>query len=163
MRILFFYEDFILESEKLPDQIKDNLEKGQIIDKEWNKNKLLELMNDCINFELNTEEIKEMNTKMERNFLIEFKLEFAPEKEKINELLVNIRMFGEIYKKELNKIDESVLAILYAENEIKPIIRKDVEPPLKQENTEDILEAISDLFSDSEEISINSNYNSIIH
>ena len=156
----FFKEDFIIESEKLPEQIKANLEKGKLIDKEWNKNTLLELMNDFINFENNTEEIKKMNIKMEKNYLIEFKLEFAPENEKINEFLEKIRMFGEIYKKQLNKFDESVIAILYANEKIEPIIRKDVEPPLKQENTEDILEAISDLFSDSEETSMNSIYNS---
>lgn len=156
----FFKEDFIIESEYFPEQIKENLEKGRFIDKEWNKNTLVELMNDCINFEKNTEKIKEMNSKMEKNYLIEYKLEFTPENNKINEFLEKIRMFGEIYKKELNKFDESVIEILYPKEKIKPIIKEEVEQPLKQENMEDIFEAISDLFSDSEETPMNSINNS---
>ena len=156
----FFKEDFIIESEYFPEQIKENLEKGRFIDKEWNKNTLVDLMNDCINFEKNTEKIKEMNSKMEKNYLIEYKLEFTPENNKINEFLEKIRMFGEIYKKELNKFDESVIEILYPKEKIKPIIKEEVEQPLKQENMEDIFEAISDLFSDSEETPMNSINNS---
>lgn len=156
----FFKEDFIIESEYFPEQIKENLEKGRFIDKEWNKNTLVELMNDCINFEKNTEKIKEMNSKMEKNYLIEYKLELTPENNKINEFLEKIRMFGEIYKKELNKFDESVIEILYPKEKIKPIIKEEVEQPLKQENMEDIFEAISDLFSDSEETPMNSINNS---
>ena len=51
----FFSEEIIKESEKFPNKIKISLEKGKLIDKEWdeNNNKLNSLLNDCINVENN--------------------------------------------------------------------------------------------------------------
>ena len=47
--ISYFKEDLINKSEKLPNKIKKSIEKGKIIDKEWNENNLSLLINDCIN------------------------------------------------------------------------------------------------------------------
>ena len=73
--LLFSFGYFSLEMKakiKITDfEFSKYLEKGKLIDKEWNKNTLLELMNDFINFENNTEEIKKMNIKMEKNYLYE--------------------------------------------------------------------------------------------
>ena len=54
---LFFKEDLIKESNKLPNKIKLSLEKGKNLNNDWNNgNKLNLLINDCINIEkiLNT-------------------------------------------------------------------------------------------------------------
>ena len=50
---LYFKEDIIKESIKLPKQIKESIQRGNIIDSEWNENKseLNILLNDCINIE----------------------------------------------------------------------------------------------------------------
>ena len=52
---LFFKQDFIKESEKLPIKIKDALEKGKIINTRQkennNKNNLCSFINGCINIE----------------------------------------------------------------------------------------------------------------
>jgi len=49
---LFVDEKLIKESEKYPNKIKLSLEKGKIIDDEWeNDNKLSSIINDCINIE----------------------------------------------------------------------------------------------------------------
>ena len=39
----YFKEDLIKESEKLPNKIKKSIEKGKIIEKEWNDNNLSSL------------------------------------------------------------------------------------------------------------------------
>ena len=49
---IFVNEDIIKESEKLPNKIKLSLEKGKLIDNEWNdNNKLSSIINNCINIE----------------------------------------------------------------------------------------------------------------
>ena len=54
---IFFKEDLINEGEKLPNKIKKSLEKGKIIDNQWNEEKLNSLINDCLNIENNIKEI----------------------------------------------------------------------------------------------------------
>ena len=50
---LYFKEDIIKESEKLPNKIKKSLEKGKIIEKEWNNEiKINSTINDCILIEI---------------------------------------------------------------------------------------------------------------
>ena len=44
----FFSEDIIKKGEKLPKQIKLSLEKGKLIDKEWDNINLYSYINDCI-------------------------------------------------------------------------------------------------------------------
>ena len=53
---IYFKEDIIKKSEKLPNKIKKSIEKGKIINKEWNENNLSSLINDCINIENNINE-----------------------------------------------------------------------------------------------------------
>jgi len=48
---LFGDENIIKEGEKLPEKIKKSLEKGKILGNEWNDNKLISIINDCINIE----------------------------------------------------------------------------------------------------------------
>ena len=64
---LYFNEDILKETEKLPNKIKISLEKGKIIDKEWdNNNKLNSLINDCINIENDIKTINIINEKIKK-------------------------------------------------------------------------------------------------
>jgi hypothetical protein len=61
-------EDILRENEKLPNKIKISLEKGKLIDKEWdtNNNKLNSLVNDCIIIENNIKNINNINDKIKK-------------------------------------------------------------------------------------------------
>ena len=48
---IYIKEDIIRESEKLPNKIKISLEKGKLIDKEWNDNILNSSITGCIEIE----------------------------------------------------------------------------------------------------------------
>ena len=66
---IYFKEELIKESEKLPNKIKKSIEKGKIIDKEWNENNLSSLINDCINIENNIKEINTINNNIKKSNL----------------------------------------------------------------------------------------------
>ena len=57
----YFNEDIIKKGEILPKQIKLSLEKGKLIDKEWDINNLYSYINDCINIENNINDINIIN------------------------------------------------------------------------------------------------------
>jgi hypothetical protein len=63
---IYFNEELIKESEKLPDKVKDSLEKGRIIQKEWNEDKLISLINDCINIEKSIIDINIINENIQK-------------------------------------------------------------------------------------------------
>ena len=69
---LFFKEELIKTSEKLPQKIKIFSEKGKSLNKFWNEyNKLSSLINDCIILEKNIEQIKEKQILIRNlNFLL---------------------------------------------------------------------------------------------
>ena len=83
-------------SEKLSNKIKLSLEKGKLIDKEWNDdNKLNSLINDCINIENNLNEINIINENIKNyksNKNIDIKIHI--EENKINKVLEAIKSFG---------------------------------------------------------------------
>ena len=66
---IFFKEELIKEREKLPNKIKNSLEKGKIIEKKWNEsdNNLSSLINDCINIENNIKEINLINDNIKKS------------------------------------------------------------------------------------------------
>ena len=94
---IYFNEEILKESEKLPSRINKSLEKGKLIDKEWNNdNKLIEIINSCISIEKN---IKDINSIYEnvRNLSNsnEFKIYFIPDDEnEIIKFLNKIKYFG---------------------------------------------------------------------
>ena len=63
---LYCNEEIIKESDKLPNKIKISLEKGRIIDKEWNDNNLTSLINDCNNIENDTKDINIINDNIKK-------------------------------------------------------------------------------------------------
>ena len=94
---LYFKEEIIHHCENLPSKIKKSQEKGKLIEKEWNNNKLSELLNDCINIENTIEQIKEMNESIEKFNSNKIKINFLPEKEnELNEFLEKIKIFGKL-------------------------------------------------------------------
>jgi len=82
--------------EKLSNKIKISLEKGKLIDKEWNDdNKLNSYINDCINIENNLKEINNINESIKKyksNKNIEIKIHI--EENKINRILETIARLG---------------------------------------------------------------------
>ena len=111
---LYFNEKIIKEGEKLPNKIKLSLEKGKIIEKEYNefnKNNLILLMNNCINVENNIKSINIIQENTEKfNNLNNYDINFSPEEEGINNLLNTIKNFGNIYNKKLfSLINDSII------------------------------------------------------
>ncbi len=85
------------ESEKLPNKIKIFLNKGKVLDKEYNENNLVLLINDCINIEQNFNDINNIKSKIkESKDLMDLKIKFYPEEEEINSFLENLKKFGKI-------------------------------------------------------------------
>ena len=99
----FFKEDIIKNGEKLPNQIKTNIEKGTKLIREWDDdiNKLNNRINDCINIENNIKNIVEINESIEKCKTEKVNVHFYPEKEEqITEFLEKIKKFGEFINEE---------------------------------------------------------------
>ena len=93
---LFFKEELIKETEKLPKKIKISLEKGNINENDWkDKNKLIFFINDCINIENNIKEINLLNETIKTcHSKANLKIKFNPEENEIGEFLKTIENFG---------------------------------------------------------------------
>ena len=61
----YFNKNIIKQDEKLPNKIKKFLEKGKVINNNWNENNLAQKINDCINIEDNIKIIKLTKEKMD--------------------------------------------------------------------------------------------------
>jgi len=96
---LFLTEKIINQSEKLPDKIKKSLEKGRLIENEWNNsNKLNYKIQNCLDIENNMKNINEINKKIENCNSSKIKIKFIPDNEdELNEFLKTIKIFGKIY------------------------------------------------------------------
>ena len=96
---LYFKEDIIKKGEKLPNQIKIYLDKGKILDKDWDddENKLINKINDCLNIENNIQNIVDINNNIKKCNSDEIKIDFSPEDDNIDELEKNIKKFGYIH------------------------------------------------------------------
>ena len=93
----FIKDDIIKEGEKLPKIIKILLDKGKMIDKEWNDDNINSLIYDCINIENNIQEITKINNLINKyNSNKEIKIDFKLEEDKINNILNIVKLLGEI-------------------------------------------------------------------
>ena len=99
---MYIKEDIIKDYDKLPNKVKISLEKGKKIEKEeWNdNNKLIFLINDCINIENNIKDINLVNENIKK---LEFKKKFneqlifyPEEKSEIKEFINKLKTFGNI-------------------------------------------------------------------
>ena len=98
---IYCNEEIIKEYEKLPNKTKIYIEKGKKIEKEWDKNKLNSLINDCINIEKNIDEINKIKEKIKKcNSNKNIKIKFNQNKDEINKFIENIKIFGKIINKE---------------------------------------------------------------
>ena len=94
----FMNEDLINKGEKLPKKIKLSLEKGKLINKEWDNNNLNSYINDCINIENNIEIINEINESINKSKNNEkLRIKFEPKEESLNYFLDTINNLGNIY------------------------------------------------------------------
>ena len=101
---VFLKEDIIKESEKIPNKIKNSLDKSKKMDNNWDDNKLNEFIYECINIENNINEINKINDEIKKCKLnSDLEIVFEPEEDnKINNLLDNIKSFGNILKKSMD-------------------------------------------------------------
>ena len=94
----FMNEDIINKGEKLPKKIKLSLEKGKLINKEWDNNNLNSYINDCINIENNIKIINEINESINKSKNNEkLRIKFEPNEESLNYFLDTINNLGNIY------------------------------------------------------------------
>jgi len=82
---LFFKEGLIKDSEKLPNKIKMLLKKGNIMEDDWkDKDKIIFLINDCINIENNINDINKINEIIKNcNSKADLNISFNPEDNEI--------------------------------------------------------------------------------
>ena len=100
----YFKEDLIKTGEKIPNQIIYLMEKGKLLNNEWNdNNKLIETINNCIIIENNIKRIIEINENIKKCNSKKLIIKFIPENEEAIELLENIQNFGEIFNEENNE------------------------------------------------------------
>ena len=107
---LYFKEELIKESEKLPNKIKIFLEKGKTINTDWNnENKLIELINDCINIENSIQNInminKNLNESISKNNIFNF---YPEEKDSIIGFLRTIIKLFQMIDYKTKKEDEEL-------------------------------------------------------
>ena len=103
---LFIKEDIVKYNEKLTSKIQTSLMKGKIKDDDWkDNNKLIILINDCIEIENNTKEINSIYSIIKKAKLIDFKYNFIPEEKGLNDFLEKIKSFGTIQNEGENNIN----------------------------------------------------------
>ena len=110
---IYINEDVIKKSEKLPDKIKISLEKGKLIEKEWNNKELNLIINDCINIEKNIEDINIINKNIKKlNSKNNINIKISLEEKEINDFLQEIKSFGKIlnndFKYKFNKCPNNI-------------------------------------------------------
>ena len=96
---IFFKEEFIKESEKLPKLVKASLEKGKIQENDWNdKIKLNKCIYDCISIEKTIKNINDIYDKIKGfNSQKNLEFEFKPKSDEIEKgILKDIKHFGDI-------------------------------------------------------------------
>ena len=91
---------------KKRNKIKESIEKGKKIDKEWNENNLSSLINDCINIENNIKEIYIINDNIKKCDLNkDIKIVFNFKEEQVGTMVDSIKNFGNIITEDNYKIE----------------------------------------------------------
>ena len=119
---VYFNDDIIKISEKLPNKIKNSIEKGKLLSKEWdNDNNLISIINNSIEIENNIEEINKINNQMQKyNDSKSLKIEIDVDKEE-NQIIESIKTFGKVYLSGIVFSDSLIINgnDIYIENIIK--------------------------------------------
>ena len=94
---LFFNEQTLKEYSKLPNKINASLEEGKKIEKNWEDNKIISIINDCINIENSINDINIINEKIKKCKIDnDIKYNFSPEEENINIYIETIKNIGRL-------------------------------------------------------------------
>ena len=120
---IYFSEKIMKDCEKLPNEIKISLEKGKILEKEYDEyeknNKLNLLINDCINVEKNIKNINIIEEKNKKFNLNNYNIDFNIKEDENKNLFTTIKNFGIIYNKSINKlINDSLILTKEEENNL---------------------------------------------
>ena len=105
---LYFNENIIKESEKLPNKIKESIDKGKLINNNWNNNKLNSSINDCLNIENNICFINTINNNIKKCNSQKSEINFYPKDNEFNKLIETLQKFGLISVKQFNVFDSKI-------------------------------------------------------
>ena len=104
---IYLDEQIIKKYEKLPNKVKMYLEKGKIIEKNWESNKKLnKFVYECLNIEYIINDINKKKEKTKNYNLENNKFEFLLNDNIENNLLQLIQRFGKISKIESNSLEK---------------------------------------------------------
>ena len=107
----YFNEERLKETIKLPNKVKISLEKGKSVDKEMdNNNKLISLINDCINIENDIKHITTINTKIKECSSMNPKIKFNSD-DNGTSLIESIGSFGSIDKEGQNIFNQNYISL----------------------------------------------------
>lgn len=95
---LFFDENLIKESKKLPNKIKISLEKGKKVENNWDDNNLTSNIHDCIFIEKNINDIQIKNKHVNKCSSINLNFKFFPNDEQIKADVEKIKNFGILFE-----------------------------------------------------------------
>ena len=119
---IFLNKEIIKEGENLPNKIKNYLEKGKIIEKDWNNDNLKLMINDCVNIENNIKYINEINENLKKYKVNNYDIQFSPEENEIDEFIEKIKRFGNIIHFNNNWIDSNIMKNQKEKEKMKNLI-----------------------------------------
>ena len=101
-------ENILKENEKIPNKIKNSLEKGKQLDNDWENNKqnLNMLINECINIENYIKYINSMNENIKNYNSNNLEIKFNNENE--IDILESIKTFGALCDNKKNNISQNI-------------------------------------------------------
>ena len=125
---LYFTEELIKKSDKLPKSVKMSLEAGKNIIQEFNdNNKLSSFINDCIKIETDVKDINTINENIEKANMIKLDTTFT-----YDDFTSNIKCFGKInYNKIIDKKKEYEMIKKELEKK-EHILRKKLEQKMEK-------------------------------
>ena len=101
----YFDKDITKDCVKLPNKVKISLEKGKEIENKWDNIKLNLLINNCINIEININEINQLNQNLNNINSENIGIKFYPKEDGINQFLDSMKTFGDLTS---NKFDSEI-------------------------------------------------------
>ena len=112
----FFKDELIKKSEKIPIEIKEQLERGKIIKNEWENNKLNSLINDCINIDNSIQEIQIMSKNIEKYKSTQIEIQYFLDDDEITKMLNDIKLMQIIVKKKTIFFNLKIFLKIYFQN-----------------------------------------------
>ncbi len=96
----YYLKNEFKEGNDIKKKIKENLDKSNLVNKEWNNKKLNLLINDCIDIENSVSKLKEFEKKLINLNSNNIKIKFFPNDYDVNLLMNSLKNFGKISHKE---------------------------------------------------------------